>query len=84
MVTGDFVPVCSAPEHVGHYDAVATCFFIDTAHNIVEYLSVRTCGASRLVNVAAVGLVTFFYSHLFAFVRMVCVCNLTLPVRHLI
>ena len=29
-----------APEQVGQWDAVATCFFIDTAHNVVEYLEI--------------------------------------------
>ena len=28
------------PEQVGQWDAVATCFFIDTAHNVVEYLEI--------------------------------------------
>jgi carnosine N-methyltransferase len=41
MVTGDFVEVCGGPDHLASFDSVATCFFIDTAHNIVEYLEVR-------------------------------------------
>lgn len=28
------------PEFQGSFDAVVTCFFIDTAHNILEYLEV--------------------------------------------
>ena len=28
------------PQHAGTFDAVTTCFFIDTAHNIIEYLEV--------------------------------------------
>ena len=32
--------VYGAPEHAGQWDAVATCFFIDTAHNVVEYLEI--------------------------------------------
>lgn len=32
--------VYSAPEMRGSFDAVATCFFIDTAHNVLEYLEV--------------------------------------------
>jgi carnosine N-methyltransferase len=41
MVTGDFVPVFSDVEYHGSFACVATCFFIDTAHNIVEYIEVR-------------------------------------------
>lgn len=26
--------------HTGAWDAVVTCFFIDTAHNIVEYIEI--------------------------------------------
>jgi len=26
--------------HAGVWDAVVTCFFIDTAHNIVEYIEI--------------------------------------------
>ncbi|XP_024401463.1 uncharacterized protein [Physcomitrium patens] len=40
MCAGDFVEVYSHPSQAGAWDAVATCFFIDTAHNIVEYLEV--------------------------------------------
>ncbi|XP_008293928.1 carnosine N-methyltransferase [Stegastes partitus] len=35
MVAGDFVEVYSDPES---WDCVATCFFIDTAHNVIEYV----------------------------------------------
>lgn len=38
IVGGDFVEVYSRPEHEARWDAVATCFFVDTAHNFVEYL----------------------------------------------
>ncbi|KAJ6408481.1 hypothetical protein OIU84_011741 [Salix udensis] len=40
MCGGDFVEVYSDPSHVGVWDAVVTCFFIDTAHNIVEYIEI--------------------------------------------
>ncbi|KAI8463769.1 MAG: N2227-like protein-domain-containing protein [Monoraphidium minutum] len=40
MCAGDFVDVYSAPEMAQSFDAVATCFFIDTAHNVIEYLEV--------------------------------------------
>lgn len=40
MCAGDFVEVYGAPEQAGQWDAVATCFFIDTAHNVVEYLEI--------------------------------------------
>jgi hypothetical protein len=32
--------VYSRPDMAGSFDAVVTCFFIDTAHNILEYLEV--------------------------------------------
>ena len=32
--------VYGAPEQTNQWDAVATCFFIDTAHNVVEYLEI--------------------------------------------
>ncbi|XP_041644353.1 carnosine N-methyltransferase isoform X2 [Cheilinus undulatus] len=35
MVAGDFVEVYSDPDS---WDCVATCFFIDTAHNVIEYV----------------------------------------------
>ncbi|CAN1256149.1 Carnosine N-methyltransferase [Linum perenne] len=38
MCGGDFVEVYSDPSQAGCWDAVVTCFFIDTAHNIVEYI----------------------------------------------
>ncbi|CAM6007046.1 unnamed protein product [Sphagnum balticum] len=40
MCAGDFVEVYSHPSQAEAWDAVVSCFFIDTAHNIVEYLEV--------------------------------------------
>ncbi|CAN6465216.1 unnamed protein product [Victoria cruziana] len=40
MCAGDFVEVYNEPSHEGAWDSVVTCFFIDTAHNIVEYIEV--------------------------------------------
>ena len=40
MVAGDFVEVYSSPGQKDAFDAVATCFFLDTAHNIFEYMDV--------------------------------------------
>lgn len=40
MCGGDFVEVYSHPSQVGIWDAVVTCFFIDTAHNVVEYIEI--------------------------------------------
>ncbi|KAJ9185131.1 hypothetical protein P3X46_004793 [Hevea brasiliensis] len=40
MCGGDFVEVYSDPTQVGVWDAVVTCFFIDTAHNIIEYIEI--------------------------------------------
>eukprot|EP01062_Namystynia_karyoxenos_P030328 TRINITY_DN22676_c1_g2_i1.p1 TRINITY_DN22676_c1_g2~~TRINITY_DN22676_c1_g2_i1.p1 ORF type:complete len:406 (+),score=133.11 TRINITY_DN22676_c1_g2_i1:163-1380(+) len=38
IVAGDFVEVYSTAGHKEKWDCVATCFFIDTARNIFEYL----------------------------------------------
>ncbi|KAJ8429471.1 hypothetical protein Cgig2_024018 [Carnegiea gigantea] len=40
MCGGDFVEVYGDPSQAGTWDAVVTCFFIDTAHNIVEYIEI--------------------------------------------
>jgi len=40
MCAGDFVEVYSDPSQSGTWDAVTTCFFIDTAHNVVEYIEI--------------------------------------------
>lgn len=40
MVAGDFVEVYAHPDHTEDFDAVATCFFLDTAHNVFEYMDV--------------------------------------------
>lgn len=38
MAAGDFLEVYSAEEYEDHFDSVVTCFFIDCAHNIVEFI----------------------------------------------
>ena len=40
MVAGEFVEVYAKEEERGAWDVVATCFFIDTAKNILRYLEV--------------------------------------------
>lgn len=40
MSAGEFVEVYSNPQCAGQFDCVVACFFIDTAHNICEYLEV--------------------------------------------
>lgn len=40
MVAGEFIEVYSKPEEREAWDAVATCFFIDTARNLARYLEV--------------------------------------------
>ncbi|PKI44616.1 hypothetical protein CRG98_034971 [Punica granatum] len=40
MCGGDFVEVYSEPSQLGAWDVVVTCFFIDTAHNIIEYIEI--------------------------------------------
>jgi len=38
MAAGDFAEVYGDPGERGMWDAVVTCFFIDTGHSVVEYL----------------------------------------------
>jgi carnosine N-methyltransferase len=38
MVAGEFLEVYSAARHVGAWDAVVTCFFIDTAPVVFDYI----------------------------------------------
>lgn len=41
---GDFVEVYGREEHKGKWDSVVTCFFLDTAHNFIDYVEViRHC-----------------------------------------
>ncbi|KAK3138299.1 hypothetical protein QOZ80_5AG0367080 [Eleusine coracana subsp. coracana] len=40
MCAGDFVEVYSEESQDSAWDAVVTCFFLDTAHNIVEYIEI--------------------------------------------
>lgn len=36
---GDFVSVYSSPRQRGYFDSIVTCFFLDTATNIYEYIA---------------------------------------------
>ncbi|KAJ3147167.1 hypothetical protein HDU89_005764 [Geranomyces variabilis] len=38
MVAGDFLEVYGSQEHEGAWDAIVTCFFIDTAKNPLDYI----------------------------------------------
>ena len=38
MIAGDFLEVYSDEQYLHSQDCVVTCFFIDTAHNVVEYI----------------------------------------------
>lgn len=40
MCAGEFTEVYSQPQHAGTFDCVVTCFFIDTAHNVLDYMEV--------------------------------------------
>ncbi|KAL7422650.1 hypothetical protein Q5752_001941 [Cryptotrichosporon argae] len=40
LVAGDFEDVYGAPDQRGQWDAVVTCFFIDTARNVLNYLRI--------------------------------------------
>ncbi|KAL4523268.1 hypothetical protein Ndes2437B_g00396 [Nannochloris sp. 'desiccata'] len=38
MAAGEFTDVFNHVDYKDYFDAVATCFFIDTSHNIIQYL----------------------------------------------
>lgn len=38
MAAGDFLEVYRDDEFAGNFDCVVTCFFIDCAHNVVEFI----------------------------------------------
>ena len=40
MAAGDFLDVYSGPEYVSSQDCVVTCFFIDCAHNILQFIQI--------------------------------------------
>ncbi|TPX37333.1 carnosine N-methyltransferase [Synchytrium endobioticum] len=40
MTAGDFIEIYSSAEHTGRWSAVLTCFFLDTAHNIIDYIEI--------------------------------------------
>lgn len=40
MCAGDFLEVYGGSTSRGQFDAVLTCFFLDTAHNVLEYIEV--------------------------------------------
>lgn len=44
MSAGDFCVLYRQPEYQGHFAAVATCFFIDTAPNVINYIeTIKHC-----------------------------------------
>ncbi|KAJ3008267.1 hypothetical protein HKX48_008671 [Thoreauomyces humboldtii] len=38
MVAGDFLAIYNSPDNEGAWDVIVTCFFVDTAKNILEYV----------------------------------------------
>lgn len=40
LIAGDFCDVYGAGDEDGKWDAVVTCFFLDTAKNVVQYLRI--------------------------------------------
>lgn len=40
MLAGDFIQIYSNEEHKAAWNSIVTCFFLDTAHNPIDYLSV--------------------------------------------
>lgn len=44
MCAGEFIESFSGEDSVGTFDVVVTCFFMDTAHNAIEYIeTIRKC-----------------------------------------
>ena len=40
MAAGDFVEVYGRPGQAGRFNCVATCFFLDCAHNIIDFIEI--------------------------------------------
>ena len=40
MSAGDFVEVYGRSEYTSAFDCVATCFFLDCAHNVIEFIEI--------------------------------------------
>jgi carnosine N-methyltransferase len=40
MAGGDFVQIYSEKDQLNSWDVIVTCFFLDTAHNVCEYVDV--------------------------------------------
>ena len=40
MTAGDFIEIYSRSEEISAWDCIVTCFFLDTAQNVLEYLRV--------------------------------------------
>lgn len=40
MIAGDFIEVYARDENQGAFDSVVTSFFIDTAHNVIQYIEI--------------------------------------------
>ena len=40
MTAGDFLEIYSQPDEIGKWDCIVTCFFLDTAQNVLQYLRV--------------------------------------------
>ena len=38
MVAGNFIEIYSEASHKNAWDAIVTCFFIDTGHNVLDYI----------------------------------------------
>ena len=43
MCSGEFLHVYRNKEYIEHFDCITTCFFVDTAPNIIEYIQVSIC-----------------------------------------
>ncbi|KAF7194057.1 Carnosine N-methyltransferase [Pseudocercospora fuligena] len=44
MTSGDFCVLYQEPEYLQHFDAVTTCFFLDTAPNVISYIeTIKAC-----------------------------------------
>ena len=43
MSAGDFVDVYSRSEYAKCFDCVATCFFLDCAHNVIDLVEIIHC-----------------------------------------
>lgn len=65
-------------DHAGAWDAVVTCFFIDTAHNVVEYIEI----ISRILKDGGVSSFIFQIDLFISLISSPSICSLCFLLSH--